>query len=108
MFWLESDGAVLLVRRPGSGLLGGMRALPTGPWEPDDPGLSEAPADTAWREIGAGRHVFTHFALDYRVVAARIAARSNAGEWWPIEKIETAGLPTVFARAARLAIARVP
>ena len=103
MFWLEQDGAVLLVRRPAKGLLGGMRALPTGPWTADDPGLAEAPANVQWREVGTGRHVFTHFALDYRVVAGRASTRSNAGEWWPIAGIENAGLPTLFARAAQLA-----
>ncbi|MDB5687267.1 MAG: A/G-specific adenine glycosylase, partial [Rhizorhabdus sp.] len=104
MFWLEADGAVLLVRRPARGLLGGMRALPTGPWQQVDPGLADAPAEAGWREVGAGRHVFTHFALDYRVAAARAASRSNAGEWWPITELEAAGLPTVFARAAQLAM----
>jgi A/G-specific adenine glycosylase len=104
MFWLESGGAVLLVRRPARGMLGGMRALPTGPWQANDPGLAEAPAQVQWREVGTGRHVFTHFALDYRVMAARISSRSNAGEWWPIAEIERAGLPTLFARAARLAL----
>lgn len=104
IFWLESDGAVLLVRRPGRGLLGGMRALPTGPWEASDPGLAEAPAQVQWRDVGTGRHVFTHFALEYRVMAAHVSLRSNAGEWWPVAELETAGLPTLFARAARLAL----
>jgi A/G-specific adenine glycosylase len=27
------------------------------------------------------------------------------GEFWPVERIEAAGLPTVFAKAARLALA---
>jgi A/G-specific adenine glycosylase len=104
MFWLEADGAVLLVRRPARGLLGGMRALPTGPWQQADPGLADAPAEAGWREAGAGRHVFTHFTLDYRVAVARATSRSNAGEWWPIAELEAAGLPTVFARAAQLAM----
>ena len=104
IFWAQSDDAVLLVRRPARGLLGGMRALPTGPWQANDPGLVDAPAEAQWREVAAGRHVFTHFALDYRLVAARVPARSNAGEWWPIAEIEAAGLPTLFARAARLAL----
>jgi A/G-specific adenine glycosylase len=53
--------------------------------------------------VGTGRHVITHFALDYRVMAACVSSRSDAGEWWPIARIGTAGLPTLFARAARLA-----
>ena len=108
IFWLEMDGDVLLVRRPESGMLGGMRALPTGPWSESDPALADAPADAGWREVGHGRHVFTHFALDYRVVAARPATRINSGEWWPIARIEEAGLPTLFAKAAALAIKARP
>ena len=104
MFWLENDNAVLLVRRPAKGLLGGMRALPTGPWQANDRGLAGAPADVQWRQVGTGRHVFTHFALDYRVMAGRASSRSNAGEWWPVAELETASLPTLFARAARLAL----
>ena len=106
IFWLEAKGHVLLVRRPGKGMLGGMRALPSGPWIAADPGLTEAPTDAAWREVGAGRHVFTHFALDYSVVAARLPDRGGIeGEWWPVATLDTAGLPTLFARAADPAIA---
>jgi A/G-specific adenine glycosylase len=104
MFWLECDGAVMLVRRPARGLLGGMRALPTGPWTEADPGLAEAPVAADWREMGTGRHVFTHFALDYRVMVASCVARTNLGEWWLIDNLGAAGLPTLFARAARIAI----
>lgn len=104
MFWLACDGAVLLVRRPASGLLGGMRALPTGPWVDEDPGTAGAPADLPWRDVGKGRHVFTHFALEYRVLAAQAPSRLNGGEWWPLATIETAGLPTLFARAAQIAM----
>jgi A/G-specific adenine glycosylase len=100
VFWLEADGHVLLRRRPPKGMLGGMRALPTGPWIAGDPGLAEAPADAAWRPAGAGRHVFTHFALDYAVVAASGGDRAIEGEWWPIDRLGEAGLPSLFARAA--------
>jgi A/G-specific adenine glycosylase len=99
-FWLERDGHVLLARRPASGLLGGMRALPSGPWTSDDPGLAGAPIDATWRPIGRVTHVFTHFALDLAVVAATGDAE---GEWWPIGRIGEAGLPTLFAKAAALA-----
>jgi A/G-specific adenine glycosylase len=100
IFWLASRGRVLLVRRPPQGLLGGMRALPTGPWGDADPGLAGAPVQADWRESGRGRHVFTHFALNYRVVAAE--ADGADGEWWPIDRLAEAGLPALFARAAAL------
>ena len=92
-YWLERDGEVLLVRRPARGLLGGMLALPV-----------EAPADTAWEEAGAVEHVFTHFALTMDVQCGQGDAELE-GEWWPVAKIEEAGLPTVFAKAARRALA---
>jgi A/G-specific adenine glycosylase len=104
-FWIEDAGRVWLVRRPDKGMLGGMRALPSGPWGDDDPGLDGAPLTATWQEAGSVDHVFTHFALRLRVVSTAQPARLNDGEWWPIADIEQAGLPTLFARAAARAIA---
>lgn len=102
IFWLHRGDQVLLVRRPAKGLLGGMRALPTGPWVEAPPGLDGAPADAAWRLVDAlVAHRFSHFDLDLTVAVAQGERPSVAGEWWPIAELETAGLPTVFAKAAR-------
>ncbi len=105
MFWSERDGHVLLVRRPAKGLLGGMRALPTGPWEASPPGLAGAPFAAEWRLLDMRvSHGFTHFNLDVALAAATIPsqAEGSEGEWWPVERLESAGLPTVFAKAARV------
>ncbi|MCC2977702.1 A/G-specific adenine glycosylase [Sphingomonas sp. PL-96] len=104
IFWLEHDGRVLLVRRPAKGLLGGMRALPTGPWADTPPGLAEAPADADWQQMGAVTHGFTHFRLGCMVAAATLPAHISPpeGEWWPIDSLDEAGMPTVFVRAQRL------
>ena len=91
-YWLEHDGHVLLVRRPAKGLLGGMLALPT-----CDGG---APADAAWREAGSVDHVFTHLALTMRLLCADAPERDATRIWWPVERIQEAGLPTLFARLA--------
>jgi A/G-specific adenine glycosylase len=88
-YWLEHDGHVLLIRRPPRGLLGGMLALPT----------EEAPIDAAWREAGAVDHVFTHFALTMRLLCAVADSRQD-GIWWPVDRLDEAGLPTLFARLA--------
>ncbi|MEP9358677.1 A/G-specific adenine glycosylase [Sphingomonas sp. KR3-1] len=105
MFWLERDRQVLLVRRPDKGLLGGMRALPTGPWTDSPPGLADPPAEAAWQMLDETvAHGFTHFNLDVALAAATIPSHAGAaveGEWWPIADLESAGLPTVFAKAAR-------
>ncbi|WP_157220034.1 A/G-specific adenine glycosylase [Flavisphingomonas formosensis] len=102
-FWVERDGHVLLCRRPDKGMLGGMRALPSGPWTAQDPGLAEAPIRANWRPLGRVGHIFTHFALDLAVVAADAPDRAADGEWWPIARLDEAGLPTLFAKAAALA-----
>ena len=104
IFWAERDGKVLLVRRPPKGLLGGMRALPTGAWVADPPGLADPPFSAAWQMRNATvEHVFTHFRLELALAMATVAAHSGDhkdGEWWPIAEIDSAGLPTVFAKAA--------
>ena len=107
-FWLEDrTGAVLLRRRAPEGLLGGMLELPGTPWR-DEPwpfaeARAHAPAEAGWEEIGRVRHVFTHFALDLAVVAARVEALPSPGV--QREAVLEAGLPAVMAKAARLALA---
>lgn len=106
-FWLEHEQTVLLVRRPARGMLGGMRSLPSGPWADRSPGLADAPADIDWTAFGTVSHVFTHFALELDVVAGRALTDAGLeGEWWPVDAIEDAGLPTLFAKAAALALAQ--
>ena len=101
LFWLERDGSVLLVRRPDSGVLGGMRALPTGPLAEAAPGLDGAPLAADWRVLPvAVSHGFTHFTVDLVLAAARAGAHQDVeGEWWPIDDLDRAGLPTLFAKA---------
>jgi A/G-specific adenine glycosylase len=94
-YWLEHDGHVLLIRRPAKGLLGGMLALPT-----DSEG---APAEAGWREAGSVDHVFTHFALNMKLLCADAGERPS-GTWWPIDRIAEAGLPTLFAKLASLSL----
>ncbi|UZK65129.1 A/G-specific adenine glycosylase [Sphingomonas sp. M1-B02] len=104
MFWVERDGQVQLVTRPAKGLLGGMRALPTGPWSDTPPGLEGAPIEADWRLLDARvTHGFTHFNLDVALAAVTITAHSaGEGIWWPIADLDSAGLPTVFAKAAMI------
>jgi A/G-specific adenine glycosylase len=104
IFWLGSADRVLLVRRPPKGLLGGMRALPSGPWTDDAPGLAGAPAAAGWRLLDTRvAHVFTHFRLELALAVAEAEGHSAPadGEWWPIADLDSAGLPIVFAKAAR-------
>ncbi len=105
VWWIERDGAVLLIRRPAKGLLGGMRALPGSAWQPQpQPGVA-----VLGQALGSITHSFTHFNLTLAIEA--VDAKSSCamqldGEWWPIESLDGAGLPTVFAKAVARARAR--
>jgi A/G-specific adenine glycosylase len=74
----DSSGAVLLVKRPENGLLGGMLQPPLGPWTDQFPSAEEtllqAPFPAAWRKrLGIVRHGFTHFELEIEVYVAELA-----------------------------------
>ena len=62
-----------------------------------------APAEADWQAVGDVRHVFTHFTLTLSVKRAALNGKRPDGVWTPIRDVE--GLPTVFAKAFRLATA---
>ena len=95
-WWSERGGAIWLVRRPATGMLGGMAALPGPEWR-DAP-----PVEAALARI---RHGFTHFTLDLHI-AARTAPPDGEGWWQPVAAIGEAGLPTLYARAVEAVLGR--
>ncbi len=110
-FWIErgegENTQVWVVRREGTGMLGGMRALPDDGWSAREDGHLKAPLEGEWEDLGTVRHTFTHAHLTLRV--RRILTNiepAGEGAWWAIADLEEAGLPTVFAKAARLALAQ--
>ena len=109
-FWIERDDRVWLVRRPGKGMLGGMRGFPDDGWSARGDGTGLPLIAGGWTLLGAVRHSFTHFDLDLQLMlySGRDWARldGQSGEWWPVAELEQAGLPTLFAKAARLALAQ--
>lgn len=106
-FWIERKGEVWLITRPSQGMLGGMRALPDDGWSARADGAGMPPLDTEWVSLGAIRHTFTHAHLTLSVCRAEVQAEpAGKGEWWPISALDEAGLPTLFAKAARLAVAQ--
>ena len=84
----NSRGAVLLIKRPELGLLGGMLQPPLGPWSDDfpktDEALAQAPFPARWkRRTGLVKHGFTHFELEIEVYSAKVArAVSSDGMLW--------------------------
>jgi A/G-specific adenine glycosylase len=76
----DGRGAVLLVKRPEKGLLGGMLQPPLGPWAEKFPSnkdaLLQAPFGAAWeKRAGIMRHTFTHFELEIEVWAVEVRKR---------------------------------
>ncbi|MEE4349527.1 MAG: A/G-specific adenine glycosylase [Pacificimonas sp.] len=103
-FWLECGGAVLLVRREDSGLLGGMRALPASGFTESGADRGDgAPVKADWQDTGHRvSHGFTHFNLTLTVLRAERPDRANLqGEWVPIAELDKAGLPTLFKKVVR-------
>ena len=76
-----------------------MAALPGSEWSAEPPPASP-------RALGTVRHVFTHFALDLSVERR---SEGPAGGWWqPLDRLAEAGLPSLYRRAAQLALADAP
>nr|WP_310474053.1 A/G-specific adenine glycosylase [Sandarakinorhabdus sp.] len=108
-WWIEADGHVLTIVRPAKGLLGGMRALPSCDWR----GAGTPPIPGDWQNFGVVRHGFTHFELELAVQALLLDQRPDLGpdlalpgaQWLALDTVETAGMPTLFAKAATLGLA---
>ncbi len=107
-YWIENDNKVWLIKRPGKGMLGGMRALPDDSWAARKDGDSVPPVDADWRTLNESvNHVFTHFTLTLKIALTSSPVQPEllgAGEWWPVKSLDSAGLPTLFSKAARQAI----
>lgn len=107
-FVLEgADGAVLLRRRPSSGLLGGMLELPGTPWRDaawdEAEAAAHAPQPAAWRLVGKAEHGFTHFILLIDVYAAGVPAIVADGLITPAAMLSGVALPTVMRRCVVVA-----
>lgn len=112
-YWIErSDGAVLLRRRPETGLLGGMAEFPSTDWtETGQSGLAAAGLpDLAEEAVAAAageiRHTFTHFHLVLNVVRMRAEPDPVPPDcrWCMPDKLGDAALPTVMRKVARAAL----
>jgi A/G-specific adenine glycosylase len=98
----DLTGAVLLVRRPQNGLLGGMMQPPLGPWSDEFPSSKEArlqaPFQASWQKcVGLVRHGFTHFELEIVVYAAECEKRPETDARW-ISDLQSVALPTVMKK----------
>jgi A/G-specific adenine glycosylase len=108
-FWtLRRDGAVLLRRRPESGLLGGMIEVPSTEWREAGwtiaAAVAEAPVAAQWRTLpGLVRHSFTHFDLELTVLAAETTAAAE-GIWAPLDRLGDHALPNLMKKVVEHAL----
>ncbi|MGH6972271.1 MAG: A/G-specific adenine glycosylase [Caulobacteraceae bacterium] len=102
---LTKGDAVALVRRPARGLLGGMLGLPTSDWRAnpftDAEAQDAAPVKADWRHVAGVDHIFTHFALNLRVLRSEGCWADAI--WTPRQELEA--MPSLFLKAARAALA---
>jgi A/G-specific adenine glycosylase len=125
-WWIERDGHIFLVTRAAKQMLGGMRALPSDDWDAKKTStlqtsgasnlieaLNIAEAVAIAREteglLGTISHVFTHFSLTLEIRHLALETGCSLGldgEWWAKERLDDAGLPSLFVKAAHLALGR--
>jgi A/G-specific adenine glycosylase len=106
---VRNGNAILLRKRPDTGLLGGMSEAPTTAWTARVDGATSAdaaPFPAEWSRTGSISHVFTHFALELAVYRADVAdAPLKPGDRWArLADIHNEALPTVMKKAIEAAI----
>ena len=101
----DRTGAVLLVKRPQKGLLGGMMQPPLGPWSERFPSTKEAmlqaPFRAQWmKRPGVVSHGFTHLELEIEVYVVQVTRRPGYGDvsarW--VRDLSTVASPTVMKK----------
>jgi A/G-specific adenine glycosylase len=107
----REDGAVLLRRRPETGLLGGMLEVPSTEWGEALPRLEDtmraAPVRGAWQQVpGIVTHTFTHFRLDALVYRSDVPLRAKLTrapgarrcQWVARRDLHAAALPSIMRK----------
>jgi len=108
IFWLENtNGKILLRRRPENGLLGGMMAFPSTDWREKNWDLDEAikmaPFNLRWQPLsGTVCHTFSHFHLELSVLFGQSCLRQEGKDVWSRpEYFENYALPTLMKKIAK-------
>ncbi|WP_298958841.1 A/G-specific adenine glycosylase [uncultured Roseibium sp.] len=108
----SGNGAVLLRRRPPSGLLGGMTEVPGTHWTEQfeaDSALEDVPFAANWRKRPTEvKHTFTHFHLRLTVFRTDLFGDTmpelEASWWSEPDALETEALPTVMRKVLAAAL----
>ena len=104
----DASGRLLVRRRPGRGLLGGMLEIPGTPWRDTPWDQAEAMAfapfpDLRWAALpGEARHGFTHFELRMTLLHASVTGAAPEGHAWMEAAAARTAMPTVMRRLLAL------
>ena len=87
-------------------MLGGMAGLPGTRWDKrGEEAEGPPPVAGGWVALNSPvEHVFTHFRLTLTVQRLRTgdgASPEGCGQWWPLARLDEAGLPTLYAKVAK-------
>lgn len=108
-FWIQRGDDVWLVRRKDSGMLAAMRALPDDGWNAKSDGNMCPPFPAKWEQRSPViSHIFSHFSLEMQIAVTAWPDGPNPpleGEWWGVNLLDKAGLPTLFIKATKVALA---
>lgn len=116
----DRQGRVFLQSRPTTGLLAGMREVPSSPWlEQPMPTLKKtlryAPAPSEWRILSEPvRHVFSHFGFEVTVAVnakplkvSDIKRLKSVGVWVALTDLKHEALPSVMKKIVMAAVKEV-
>ncbi len=109
VYWVKNEKEeVLFHRRPESGLLGGMLALPTGDWSD----IATPPKEIPWLKNlqscpfkkTSVEHTFTHFDLSLHLMTAVIGDETGltSGCFWASPHGKGDDMPSLFNKAYKL------
>ena len=97
----RSDGAIWLIKRPETGLLGGMAAVPSTNWtasKDGETGANALPFSDDWKQVGTIKHTFTHFHLQLEVWRVSTQEMTGEGWWSSLDALAGEALPTVMKK----------
>jgi A/G-specific adenine glycosylase len=98
-FVQREDESILLERRPGKGLLGGMLGWPGSDWS--EAPTENPPVQAEWQPIKSQvRHTFTHFHLHLSIMTTSVSLQCvpQRGEFVSKSKFKPSELPTVMRK----------
>tara|TARA_Y100000590_G_scaffold467384_1_gene646117 strand:+ start:697 stop:1731 length:1035 start_codon:yes stop_codon:yes gene_type:complete len=105
IFWVENtEGMVLLQKRPNKGLYKGMMEFPSTPWREKNWDFASAkeysPVKTKWHDTKIiVKHSLSHFNLVLNIYSGKIE-KINVGTWVNLNEIKNYALPTVMKKIA--------